>query len=188
MNARPPSLKRALIVKPMLIQFATLTMMLSVILLVFMRMSSNVAYTEETITGVIAQSIVRHADGRMTLRPTPELARLATTPIKEKRVAGLMAAGMAPDAFEEAIGEPKTFVRSACSLPGMGANGAVALRVGPLVPTNFNDHHATDTATSVHTANVTNRESHLPAMPDYHSAQITGPNAGIQAIGPQQGT
>jgi hypothetical protein len=44
-SARPPSLKRALIVKPMLIQFATLTMMLSVILLVFMRMSSNVAYT-----------------------------------------------------------------------------------------------------------------------------------------------
>ena len=81
MNARPPSLKRALIVKPMLIQFATLTMMLSVILLVFMRMSSNVAYTEETITGVIAQSIVRHADGRMTLRPTPELAQLrAETP------------------------------------------------------------------------------------------------------------
>lgn len=81
MSRRPPSLKRPLIVQPLLFQFAILFICVPVLVALALRADSGGAYTDERITPVIAAAIVRAADGGLALRRTPELAALrAETP------------------------------------------------------------------------------------------------------------
>jgi two-component system sensor histidine kinase TctE len=76
MSKKPPSLKRPLIVQPLIFQFATLFLSFWVILAVATRIDSGGLYTDETITPVIARTIARQADGHLVIRMTPELAEL----------------------------------------------------------------------------------------------------------------
>ena len=81
MSRRPPSLKRPLIVQPLLFQFAILFICVPALVALALRADSGGAYTDERITPVIAAAIVRAADGGLALRRTPELAALrAETP------------------------------------------------------------------------------------------------------------
>ncbi len=76
MSKKPPSLKRPLILLPLLFQFATLFISFLIIVSLAMRMDSGGLYTDETITRDIARAIVRNDDGRLAVRMTPELAEL----------------------------------------------------------------------------------------------------------------
>ncbi len=68
------SLKRPLIVFPLVVHFAMLLVAFSVIIAVALRLDSGGPYTEEKITAIIARAVVRQADGSLTIRDTPELA------------------------------------------------------------------------------------------------------------------
>ncbi|HEY0685909.1 MAG TPA: HAMP domain-containing sensor histidine kinase [Steroidobacter sp.] len=76
MSTRTPSLKRPLIVLPLLFQFATLFISFFIIVALAMRLDSGGLYTDETIAPVIARAIVRDVDGRLAIRMTPELTKL----------------------------------------------------------------------------------------------------------------
>lgn len=71
-----PSLKRPLIVFPLIFQFATLLVSFGIILAVALRVDSGGPYTDEQITPVIASAIVRQPDGGLAVRMTPQLAEL----------------------------------------------------------------------------------------------------------------
>lgn len=78
---RPSSLKRPLVVFPLLFHFATLLITIALLLAVALRVDSGGAYTDEKMIAVVARAIVRHGDGRLAVRMTPELAALrAETP------------------------------------------------------------------------------------------------------------
>lgn len=78
---RPSSLKRPLIVFPLLFHFATLLITIALLLAVALRFDSGGAYTDEKIIPVIARAIVRQSDGNLVVRMTKELATLrAETP------------------------------------------------------------------------------------------------------------
>lgn len=76
MKRRQPSLKRPLIVQPLIFQFFILIVSFSVLLALLMRLDSGGHYTEETITGTVAQAVVRRPDGTLAVRRTPALAAL----------------------------------------------------------------------------------------------------------------
>lgn len=76
MSRKPRSLKRALILQPLLFQFVTVFIIFLIGLVAFTQMNSGAVFTDETITGVIAGSIQRTKDGRLTVRNTPALAQL----------------------------------------------------------------------------------------------------------------
>lgn len=76
MKRRVPSLKRPLILKPLIFQLATLLVACTFFMGLALRMESGGVYTDEAITPVIAQAIVRAWDGSLAIRETPELARL----------------------------------------------------------------------------------------------------------------
>ncbi|WP_137172607.1 HAMP domain-containing sensor histidine kinase [Massilia sp. HP4] len=81
MKRRPPSLKRPLIVQPLLFQLAILVVSFPIIVALALRADSGGAYTDERITPVIAAAIVRADDGGLAVRMTQELAALrAETP------------------------------------------------------------------------------------------------------------
>jgi signal transduction histidine kinase len=73
---KPPSLKRPLIVFPLIFHFVTLLVSFGIILAVALRLDSGGPYTEEQITRVVARAVVRRSDGGLALRMTPELAAL----------------------------------------------------------------------------------------------------------------
>ncbi|WP_101925292.1 MULTISPECIES: sensor histidine kinase [Luteimonas] len=75
------SLKRPLIVLPLVFHLSTLLLSFAVLLAVAIRLDSGGPYTDEQITPVIARALVRADDGGLALRRTPELAELqAATP------------------------------------------------------------------------------------------------------------
>jgi two-component system, OmpR family, sensor histidine kinase TctE len=75
-NKRTPSLKRPLILQPLLFQFVTLFVSFAVILALTIRMDSGGPYTDEQITPIIADAIVRTGNGTLDVRMTPDLAKL----------------------------------------------------------------------------------------------------------------
>jgi two-component system, OmpR family, sensor histidine kinase TctE len=77
MKKRAPSLKRPLILQPLLFQFVTLFASFAILLALLIRMDSGGPYTDEQITPVIAKAIVRDGEGRLAVRMTPELAALS---------------------------------------------------------------------------------------------------------------
>lgn len=70
------SLKRPLIVKPLIFQLATLLIACTFFMALALRMDSGGLYTDEAITPVIARAIVRDENGNLSVRDTPELAEL----------------------------------------------------------------------------------------------------------------
>lgn len=81
MSRRPPSLKRPLIVQPLLFQFAILFISFPLLVALALRADSGGPYTDERITPVIAAAVVRADDGGLAVRMTRELAALrAETP------------------------------------------------------------------------------------------------------------
>lgn len=70
------SLKRPLIVYPLLLQFATLIASFAILLGVAIRLDSGGPYADERITPVIARAITRRGDGRLEIQMTEELAEL----------------------------------------------------------------------------------------------------------------
>ncbi|MEI4483320.1 MULTISPECIES: sensor histidine kinase [unclassified Phyllobacterium] len=70
------SLKRPLIVKPLIFQLATLLIACTFFMALALRMDSGGLYTDEAITPVIARAIVREQNGNLSVRETPELAEL----------------------------------------------------------------------------------------------------------------
>ena len=76
MSRKHPSLKWPLILQPLAFQFVTLFVSIAILTALVVRADSGGQYTDERITPVIAQAIVRQSDGRLTVRVTPELAAL----------------------------------------------------------------------------------------------------------------
>ncbi|MDR6674966.1 HAMP domain-containing sensor histidine kinase [Xanthomonas sp. 1678] len=76
MKQGSPSLKRPLIVKPLIFQLATLLIACTFFMTLALRMDSGGLYTDEAITPVIARAIVRDQNGSLSVRETPELAEL----------------------------------------------------------------------------------------------------------------
>lgn len=76
MRKRPASLKWPLILQPLCFQFVTLFISFSIILAMAVRMDSGGLYTDERITPIIANAVVREGDGRLAVRMTAELAEL----------------------------------------------------------------------------------------------------------------
>lgn len=76
MNKASRTLKRRLIVQPLIFQFVTLFITFWILLAVATRMDSGGLYTDETITPVIAKAIVREGNGRLTVQMTPDLLQL----------------------------------------------------------------------------------------------------------------
>ncbi len=70
------SLKRPLIVYPLLFHFGTLVASFAVLLAVALRVDSGGPYTDEQIIPVIARAVARKPDGNLTIRMTPELVEL----------------------------------------------------------------------------------------------------------------
>lgn len=70
------SLKRPLIVLPLVFHFLTLVISFAILLAVALRVDSGGPYVDEQITPVIARAIVRQDDGGLAVRMTPELAKL----------------------------------------------------------------------------------------------------------------
>ncbi len=81
MKRKPPSLKWPLIIQPLLLQFAIVFVSVLITIALATRAGSGGPYTDETITPVIADAIVRDAGGGLVVRTTPQLAALrAATP------------------------------------------------------------------------------------------------------------
>lgn len=78
MRKRQPSLKRRLIVQPLILQFVILFASFAVLLGMLLRIDSGGHYTEETLSPVVAQAVARAPDGSLSVRMTPELRALRT--------------------------------------------------------------------------------------------------------------
>ncbi|PCD04042.1 two-component sensor histidine kinase [Sphingomonas spermidinifaciens] len=76
MKARQPSLKRPLIIQPLILQFVTVFLCCAIIIGLAIRMDSGGPYADERITKVIAGAIARGPGGGLTVTATPELATL----------------------------------------------------------------------------------------------------------------
>lgn len=76
MKRGPPSLKRPLIIKPLIFQLVTLLIACTFFMALALRTDSGGLYTDEAITPVIARAIVRDQNGNLSVRETPELAEL----------------------------------------------------------------------------------------------------------------
>lgn len=76
MKSRQPSLKRALIVQPLILQLALALVAFTAIMALLIRVDSGGRYTDQTVTEAAASAIVRQADGGLAVRMTPQLAKL----------------------------------------------------------------------------------------------------------------
>lgn len=76
---RGPSLKRPLIVYPLVVQLVALLISVSVLIAVALRIDSGGPYTDERIVAVIAGAIDRDAEGNLVTRQTDGLSRLQAT-------------------------------------------------------------------------------------------------------------
>ncbi|MGX0975846.1 two-component system sensor histidine kinase TctE [Roseovarius sp. MBR-51] len=75
---RSPSLKRPLIVYPLIFHFLTLLAAFSILIAVAIRIDSGGPYTDERIIPIIADAVARDAAGGLSIVMTPELADLRT--------------------------------------------------------------------------------------------------------------
>jgi two-component system, OmpR family, sensor histidine kinase TctE len=75
-SRKHPSLKWPLILQPLLFQFVTLFICIAILTAIAVRVDIGGQYTDERITPVIAQAIVRLRDGSLQVRETPALAAL----------------------------------------------------------------------------------------------------------------
>ena len=81
MSRKPSSLKRSLILRPLVFQLAVLFIACTIFMGLALRMDSGGSYTDESITPVIARSIIRADDRSIAVSMTPELSGLkAKTP------------------------------------------------------------------------------------------------------------
>lgn len=106
---KKPSLKRALIVFPLIFHFATLLVSFGIIIAVAIRLDSGGPYADETITPIIARAIARQEDGSLAVRDTPELAKLRTeTPglwfVAEDDAGRTVSVGRVPRHYASLIG------------------------------------------------------------------------------------
>lgn len=76
MRSRQPSLKRALIVQPLILQLVLALVAFTAFMALLLRVDSGGRYTDQTVTEVAAAAIVREADGGLAVRMTPKLAKL----------------------------------------------------------------------------------------------------------------
>ncbi|MFC4254937.1 sensor histidine kinase [Altererythrobacter xixiisoli] len=76
MTARQPSLKRRLIVKPLIFQLVISLITFATIAAVLLRLDSGGSYADEALTRIAAQAIVRNPQGDLAVRMTPELQRM----------------------------------------------------------------------------------------------------------------
>lgn len=74
--SRYHSLKRPLIVFPLLFNLLTLLVAFTVLISVAVRVDSGGPYADEQITRTIADAVVRHDDGSLTIRWTPQSTAL----------------------------------------------------------------------------------------------------------------
>jgi two-component system, OmpR family, sensor histidine kinase TctE len=70
------SLKRPLIIQPLIFQLAILLVSCTLFMALALRMDSGGRYTDESITPIIARAIVHDDAGRLVLLMTPDLAEL----------------------------------------------------------------------------------------------------------------
>jgi len=71
-----PSLKRPLIVYPLVFHFVTLLASFAILIAVALRVDSGGPYTDERIIPIIAQAVARDAAGGLSIVMTPDLADL----------------------------------------------------------------------------------------------------------------
>ena len=74
--SRPPSLKRRLLVQPLIFQLVTLVVTFTLLWAVLLRMDSGGPYANPAFLQVAAQAVSRDGDGELIIRITPELAEL----------------------------------------------------------------------------------------------------------------
>ncbi|WRH64486.1 MAG: HAMP domain-containing sensor histidine kinase [Fuscovulum sp.] len=72
-----PSLKRPLIIYPLIFHFVTLLASFAILIAVAIRIDSGGPYTDERIVPVMAQAVQRDATGHLSVVMTPELADLS---------------------------------------------------------------------------------------------------------------
>ncbi len=106
---RNRSLKRPLIVFPLLFHLVTLLVSFAVLLAVAVRLDSGGPYTDEQITPVIAHAILRRDDGGLAVSMTPQLAELRSTTsnlwfVAEDDSGHSVSFGNIPDAYRSFIG------------------------------------------------------------------------------------
>ncbi|PCD01274.1 sensor histidine kinase [Halopseudomonas pelagia] len=106
---KPPSLKRPLIIYPLIFHLATLMVSFAILLAVAIRIDSGGPYADEQIIPVIARAIVRQDDGQLAVRMTPELEELrATSPdlwfVSEDDAGRSVAFGQVPPQYSSLIG------------------------------------------------------------------------------------
>lgn len=110
MKRGAPSLKRPLILKPLIFQLATLLVACTFFMGLALRMDSGGLYTDEAITPVIAQAIVRAEDGSLSVHETPELARLRMESpglwfVAEDDAGHRVASGVVPSPYTSLLGQ-----------------------------------------------------------------------------------
>lgn len=106
---KAPSLKRPLIIYPLVFHLATLMVSFAILLAVAIRIDSGGPYADEQIIPVIAQAIVRQDDGQLALRVTPELEELrATSPdlwfVAEDDAGSSVTFGQVPTHYASLVG------------------------------------------------------------------------------------
>ncbi|WP_083005146.1 sensor histidine kinase [Halomonas sp. GT] len=76
---KTPSLKRPLIVYPLIFHLITLMISFAILIAVAIRIDSGGPYVDEQITSIIARAIVRQDDGQLAVNMTQELVELRDT-------------------------------------------------------------------------------------------------------------
>lgn len=79
MKSRQPSLKRRLILQPLLVNALIILLAFFILITYRIRADTGGTYTDELITRVAAQAVQRAADGSLQVTQTPELRELKTT-------------------------------------------------------------------------------------------------------------
>lgn len=113
MKRRAPSLKRPLIIQPLIFQLVTLLIMCTVFMALAIRADVGGLYTDESITPIIADAVVRSGDGGLAIRMTEQLARLqAETPdlwfVAEDKAGRRITHGRIPDQYASLMGVLQT--------------------------------------------------------------------------------
>jgi two-component system, OmpR family, sensor histidine kinase TctE len=75
-RTRNPSLKRPLIVQPLIFQFFVLVASFAAILAVLLRLDSGGRFTDQTLATTVAEAVVRRPDGSLAVRRTPALVEV----------------------------------------------------------------------------------------------------------------
>lgn len=76
MNGHQPSLKRPLIVKPLIFQLVISLITFALFMALLLRIDSGGQYADEELTKVAAQAVVRGPDGALAVRPTADLEKM----------------------------------------------------------------------------------------------------------------